>query len=172
MEQLPRRAEPPAEPRVPIRRTEFRGVHRNLSDRVEGAILRVITLGAVILGLVQLLHLSPTASRWLNLAERLEGVPAGEVEAWSPKIEVTVTAKPAAPGATLLVAGKPVGTFAKGSLTVAVSPGQSLAVDTTGTAGAVTFQVSGPADLASPPPGVPVRVQGRAQPLGVVLTRP
>jgi len=47
--------------------------------------MRVITLGLVILALVQLLHTNPAASRMLNLAERLEGVPAGEVEAWAPK---------------------------------------------------------------------------------------
>jgi len=163
--------------------TEFQDTYRSLSDRVERFLMQVVILGLVVLALVQTLHTNSTARRMLSLVEGLEGVPWNQVAAWNGDVPETVaassTASPLqvtvvsmsrreAPDVKLLVDGKVAGTFASGSVTAKVRPGQVVSVDGTASAQSLTFRVVGPPTLVRPALGSSVVTQGSIQSLGVV----
>lgn len=164
---------------------EYQGTYASFSDKVERFLMQLVILGLVALALVQTLHTNSTARRMLNLVEGLEGIPWSQVTGLAGNqaetaaavtaagrepliITVVCTTKRAEPGARLLVNGRPVGNFAGGSVSTAVLPGQTVAIDGTAVAEPLTFRVVGPPDLLTPALGSSVTTNGNVQSLGIV----
>lgn len=176
---------------------QWRETHRSLSDRVERFLMQVVILGLVGLVLVQTLLVSPAIRRVANLMEGTEGIAVSADPAWQTVAAtrnsalapakntepqaVAASAKPAdltitvflvtkrsEPRARLLVAGRPAGDFTTGSVTAKVAPGQTVAVDGTEVAAALTFRVIGSRDLASPALGSEVTTMANTKELGTV----
>lgn len=167
---------------------EFQDRHRSFSDRVERLIMRVVLLGLLAVGVVQVLQLIPFVRRTLNYAEALDGVAPAEVAAWrgSPagdepavpawssapaapySVTVVLMSDPAAPAARLLVDGRVAGTFTGSTVTAEVRPGQTITVDGSRAEQALSFRVVAAPGLASPALGAEVRTNRDRQSLGRV----
>jgi hypothetical protein len=167
---------------------EFQAVHRRMSDRVEGLLLRLVIFGLVALALVQMLAVIPPVRRTLNLREGTDGYALTQDSEWwqrltggdkaaavslaptRPSVTVVLISRDSAPEARLLVDGKAVSTFAKPSVTVSVAPGQTLTVDGSRYGQELQFRVVAAPGLASPKPGLQVSTHGDRMSLGTVKT--
>ncbi|HYG60499.1 MAG TPA: hypothetical protein VD902_20700 [Symbiobacteriaceae bacterium] len=173
---------------------EYQETHRRFSDRVERLVMQLVILGLVGLVLVQSLAISSPVRRIANLMEGEDGyaltqdspdwgrlvgltgddtaeaeepqvVPVGAA-AKTTSITVVLMNAPSAPKARLMVGGRVVGTFAEGTVTSRVDPGQMVAVDGTATDEELVFRVVAAPGLSHPPLGHEVTTRGSRQNLG------
>lgn len=149
-------------------------------------LIRVAVTAIILLLLAQALHLQSAWRPWLSYVERLEGV------AYEPALEfddvigaayltpghdavysvtVMLIDQPAAPAARLLVNGQPIAGFEEARVTVAVRPGDRLALDARGHPLPLRFRiVHASPGLASPREGLTVTLRNQQYDLGIVAT--
>jgi hypothetical protein len=166
-----------------------------LADRLEGSLVRVTAVLALLVLAVQVVLTYPDARRWLCFVDRLEGSTIALSRPGSPGAAAPVPTAPAAaaPAAafiapktasvtlaltgtrraasvTVLVNGDPAGTLRAGLITVNVASGDLLEIDPGSSLLPVTIKVTAARSVVVPAVGATVTAHLRITRIGRVLT--